>query len=89
MLVSVVYALPDCQFVRELVLAPGATVTDALLQSGLTVKHPETADEAVPVGIHGHCVARDAVLQHGDRVEIYRPLRLEPKEARRRRLSKP
>jgi hypothetical protein len=42
------------------------------------------------LGIYGRVVAPSATLAHGDRVEIYRPLALDPKEARRRRaLRKP
>lgn len=83
--VEVIYALPDAQHRVHLELAPGTTVGEALAAvarvppfSGLTL-------EAVPVGIFGRPVQRDTVLTAGDRVEIYRPLQVDPREARRRR----
>ena len=76
--VEVVFALPDRVDVVALELPPGATVADALRACGLTpIPHA--------VGIFGQKVKPAAVLADGDRVEIYRPLELDPKEARRRR----
>lgn len=84
MKVSVVYALPDRQVVRELELPAGATAGAALRESGLLEEFPGTAAETV-IGIYGKTVSADAALGPGDRVEIYRPLRAEPKHARRLR----
>lgn len=66
----------------------GATVVDAIEASGLYVTHPEIKTFAV--GIYSKKVTGDTVLKEGDRVEIYRPLALDPKEKRRRqaRLNK-
>jgi len=69
-------AYPDGAQARSLNLPAGATVRDALAASGL---------EAHACGIFGKRVALDRKLAEGDRVEIYRPLALDPKEARRRR----
>ena len=82
---SVVYALPDRATEVELTLPSGATVADALEKSGLSVLHPEVDTMRCPVGIFGRRVQRDGVLADGDRVEVYRPLVAEPKDARRRR----
>ena len=82
--VTVVYALPDRQVVRELELPEGSTLESALLLSGFLEDFPEIAG-ANPVGVHGQILPRHAVLHPGDRVEIYRPLRMEPKAARRKR----
>ena len=69
----------------DLMLALGATVADALAQSGLQARHPEMDLAALPTGIWGALCDRGAVLRDRDRVELYRPLRVDPKQARRER----
>ena len=69
----------------ELRLAAGATVADALAASGLRSRHPELAWETLPVGIWGALCRRDVALRDRDRVEVYRGLQVDPKEARRQR----
>ena len=69
-------AYPDGAQARSLNLPAGATVRDALAASGL---------EGHACGIFGKRVALDRKLAEGDRVDIYRPLAVDPKEARRRR----
>lgn len=86
--VEVVLALPDRQLVRRLTLAGGATARQALEASGFQHDWPELADPA-RLGIFARTVAPEQRLEDGDRVEIYRPLTLDPKEARRRRARKP
>ena len=76
MKVEVVYALPDKAEVVSLRLPDGATVADALAASGLGGN---------AFGIFGREVPAGHPLRDGDRVEIYRPLAADPKEARRRR----
>lgn len=72
----------------KLVLQPGATVRDALNQSQLLQRHSEI-DAALPrIGIWGKLRGLDDALRDQDRVEIYRPLRVDPKEARRLRYRK-
>lgn len=88
MKVSVVYALPDRQIVRELVLPGGATAGSALRESGLLEEFPEINPATTPLGIYGVVVSADAMLRNGDRLEIYRPLKAEPKTARRLRSKK-
>ena len=73
--------------VTELVplrLPAGATVADALQQSGLVPRHALTL-ETVKVGVWSRVQDMHAVLRDLDRVEIYRPLRVDPKAARRQR----
>jgi len=84
--VSVAYS-PRAGEVDEvnLMLEPGATVADALRASGLQARYPAAALDALPVGVWGAFCRRDDVLRDRDRVELYRPLRVEPMEARRRR----
>lgn len=67
----------------KLTLSEGATVEDALEQSGLRTQHPEINDMAT--GIFSKVVALDTVVKAGDRIEIYRPLWDDPKEKRRQR----
>ena len=69
---------------RELALAPGATVRQALEASGVAaLLGPGLA--SVGVGIWGRAAGLDEVLRQRDRVEIYRPLQIDPKVARRER----
>lgn len=85
--VEVVYALPARQFVEHLELADNATVADALAAVAHTAPFNGLDLAAVPVGIYGEQTTRDTRLRSGDRVEIYRPLIMDPKEARRRRAA--
>lgn len=71
----------------ELLLPPGATVADALSASGMQARHPQHDLAQLPVGLWGAFCERSDVLRDRDRVELYRPLRVDPKEARRRRQS--
>lgn len=86
--VEVVYALPHVQTLVRVFVEPGATVRNALISSGLAKRFPEI-DAALAnngsVGIFGKTVAPDQTLNAQDRVEIYRSLTVDPKEARRRR----
>ena len=81
--VEVVYALPAAQDAVTVRVAPGATVRDAIVAAGLLERHPEL--DLQHLGIYGRTVSPDAPVADGDRVEVYRPLALDPKEARRRR----
>lgn len=86
MKVSVVYALPDRQIVREVDLPAGATLAMAVVHSGLLQEFPEIDLSSTSLGVFGMVMPIDAELQPGDRVEIYRKLRADPKAARRGRL---
>ena len=91
---TVVYALPQELFQEVLELCPGSRVRDALAQSGVLEAFPEIDVESVPLGIFSRRVELDTPLTEGDRVEIYRPLKLSPTDARRlraerRRVSRP
>lgn len=84
--VEVVYALPHAMEARSVTLAAGATAGQAVRASGILERHPELRLQSV--GVFGRVVGLNAALADGDRVEIYRPLALDPKEARRRRARK-
>lgn len=85
--VEVAYARPDRPILRALHLAPGSTVGEAIGACGLLAECPEINLERNRVGIFGRLARLDAPLRDGDRVEIYRPLIADPKEARRRRAA--
>ena len=86
--VEVVYALPDRQDVVSLEVPPGTTVIEAIRRSGIGARHPEVGPVPQALGIHGRSVTPETVLRAGDRVEIYRPLVADPKQARRRRAAR-
>lgn len=86
--IEVAYALPDQQFVIALTLPAGATVADALAAVAALAPFAELDLDAVPVGVFGDRVPRERLLEDRDRVEIYRPLVTDPREARRRRAGR-
>ena len=89
MKIELVYcAGPGEVFVRDVTLPAGSRVADALRAVGWP-QHPMTHDwgEAPWVGIWNRRHALDHLLRDGDRVEIHRPLRVDPKVARRERFA--
>jgi len=83
--VEVVCATAARQLLHRLTLPAGSTVIQAVEQSGILQAMPEVDFDVSRLGVFSRRVAPDDVLQDGDRVEIYRPLTLDPKDARRRR----
>lgn len=83
--VQVVYALPHRQEVVSTVLPVGSTARDAVMHADIQARFPEADFSALPLGIYGEAVDPDRRLEDGDRVEIYRPLQMDPREARRQR----
>jgi hypothetical protein len=81
--VEVVYAQGKEVDAATVHVPAGASVKDALAASGLAARHPGI--DLKTVGIFGRRVELAARLADGDRVEVYRPLLLDPKEQRRRR----
>ena len=69
----------------ELTLPAGSCVGDALRESGLAQRHPELNLADAALGVWGALAGADQLLRDRDRVEVYRPLLVDPKEARRRR----
>lgn len=86
--IELVYALPAAQEALELELPEGATIRRALELSGLLDRHPDIGRDALAVGVYGRTASADTMLKDGDRVEIYRPLVADPKQARRRRAAR-
>ena len=83
--VEVCYALPERQYLVTLTLPAGATAADALALARADL--PELPGEPA-LGIYGRLCSGDSPLRSGDRLEIYRPLRFDPMESRRRRAAK-
>jgi len=73
---------------RRLHIADGSCVLDAIRASGLLQGLPDTAVDALQTGIWGRKLPLDHALRAGDRVELYRPLKVDPKVARRERFSR-
>jgi len=82
--VEVVYALPARQWVVSVPLTDGLTAVEAVRASGILDEVPELAAGDLSIGIWGRRVDASQRLSADDRVEIYRPLRCDPREARRR-----
>jgi uncharacterized protein len=84
--VEVVYCpAPGRTEAAELALPDGATLRDALTASGIAARHGLALDEALWCGVWGRRQGLDHRLRERDRVELYRPLQCDPKEARRLR----
>ena len=81
--VRVVYALPDQQVSVALEVPPGTTVTDAVTRSKLLERFPEAAARPLACAVFGRAVPLTYELHAGDRVEILRPLLIDPKQSRR------
>lgn len=86
--VEVVLAMPEKQELVALDLAAGSTISDAIDQSGIGGMFEDFEPDTVKVGIFGQKATMEQELRDGDRVEIYRPLIVDPKEARRQRALK-
>lgn len=85
--VEVIYATPEQQDVAIVELPPGATVMAAIRASGILRRHPEIDLARQKIGVFGKPAHAGTALRAGDRVEIYRALRVDPRAARRARAS--
>ena len=88
MRIEVAYAKPSEQVILTLDIADGSTIEAAIIESGILQRFPEIDLANNRVGIFGRLFKLDQVLRAGDRVEIYRPLLVDPKEMRRTRAAK-
>lgn len=86
--VEVVFALPDKQTLLDVVVAAGSSVEEVIQESGMLQRYPEIDLTQNAVGIWNRTCKLSDTVEDGDRVEIYRPLIADPKEARRRRAEK-
>ena len=83
--IEAVYAFPEYQYKETLLLPDGSSVADALEQLRDRPGFAEIYLASAPVGVFGEEVAREHELRDGDRLEIYRPLKVDPMTARRQR----
>lgn len=81
--IRVIYALADRQESVDLQLPPGTSLTEAVERSGLLQKFPEAAARPLECAIFGRAVPLTYELRDGDRIEILRPLLVDPKQSRR------
>jgi len=88
--IEVVYATSKQQWICKLELPEGSHARQAALASRLSEQRPELDLSTCELGVFGKRLLNPEsyVLQNGERVEIYRPLLLDPKEIRRRRAAK-
>jgi len=85
--IEVAYARPDKQVIATVSVPRNSTLEEAIRTSGILEQFPEIDLDKNKVGIFGKLRRRDHLLRPGDRVEIYRPLIADPKQARRERAA--
>jgi len=86
--VEVVYALPERQSVVTVPLpTAGLTALGAVEHSGLLEQCPELRGKELVLGVYGAVCAHDRPLRDRDRVEIYRPLKVDPRAQRKQRAA--
>lgn len=83
--VEVAWAGPQVQEVIPLMVPVGTTLRQAIDVSGILQRIPGISLASVTVGIFGEVARLEDIVRPGDRIEIYRPLQADPKQARRRR----
>jgi len=90
MRIEVAYALPEKQKIVSLEVEEDCTVRDAVRRSNINIFFPDVDLETVKVGIFGKSVRNpeEQVLKEGERVELYRELLVDPKQARANRAAK-
>lgn len=86
--IEIAYARPEKQILIPLTVSKQSTAHEAIIASEILKKCPELTQTPLTIGIFGKQCALDAPLRQGDRIEIYRPLMLDPKQARRQRAIK-
>ncbi|WP_029148735.1 RnfH family protein [Methylophilus sp. 5] len=85
--IEIAYATPQAQSIIAMHVSAGTTAQQAVMQSGIALQYPEISLDQLVLGIFGKRIAAETILKAMDRVEIYRPLLANPKEARRQRAA--
>ena len=83
--IELVFASAERQRLFSIQVDEGATVAELISQSGIDQDFPDESIDDLAVGIWGKLVGRDHIVRDGDRIELYRPLQIDPREARRQR----
>lgn len=88
--IEVAYALPDKQLILSVQVSQGTSLRDAVKQSGIEKEFPELNLEEARLGVFGKASRYPGtdLVKEGDRIEIYRPLLIDPKQARANRAAK-
>lgn len=81
--IEVAYAFPGRQLIIPLAVVEGSTAEQAIIASDILESFAELDLNKLEIGIFGQNCKLDKVLTEGDRVELYRPLLCDPKQARR------
>jgi len=85
--VSIVYALSERQWVYETKLSRGSSAADLVEESNFLIDIEDLRDQTLhqlSMGVYAQPIDHDYLLEEGDRIEIYRPLKADPKEVRRK-----
>jgi len=88
--VEVAFARPDKQEIISLDVEEGTTAVEAVKRSGIAGMFPEVDPDNDDMGVFGKVIKNPSAheLRDGDRVEVYRPLKIDPKQARLNRAKK-
>ncbi|QGG79491.1 RnfH family protein [Litorivicinus lipolyticus] len=88
--IEVAYATPKRQLILSVDVSTGTTMIEAVRASGILREFPEIDMASVKMGVWGKTEKDPAtrIMQTGERIEVYRPLLIDPKEARKNRASK-
>ena len=85
--VTVVYLTPQRQFVIAVQVPDGSRLIDAVRASGVLQRAPELDPSVLDLGVFNRARGANEPVREGDRIEVYRPLAVDPKEARRVRAA--
>lgn len=90
MQVEVAYARPDKQQIVQVTVPEGTVALEVVRVSGITDIFPEINPDEIDMGVFGKVIKDPASyeLHDGDRLELYRPLKIDPKQARLNRAKK-
>lgn len=86
--IEVAFADEQNQFITSLSLPIACNIEEAILRSNILIRFPHIDLTQNKVGIFGKLCSLTTLVQSGDRIEIYRPLSIDPKKNRRNRAKK-